>query len=335
MGTVRKRTGNRYQAVIRRLGYPPVSRSFNTKTEATRFARLVESQMDAGTYLKGILKDHTVASVIGAYIAVVVSIKPIGRSALAAMRKMSSALGSVRIEDLTIEMLMGYAQERATKVKPSTISKQFYIFAKVVDRVCLINNIVLSPNPIRQVIPLLSELGLIGSSDKRDRLPSSDELRRIRATEDWIVPWVELGLLTAMRSGEMFKLRWDHVDFEENTIQVGDNANRTKNGEWRVIPMFKHTRLLLMDLQKLNGNYPKVFMHPKTVATVSDRFALICKRLGIEDLHMHDMRHAAITGFIKRGMSIPETALISGHSDWTQLKTYTNLRASDLLEKYN
>lgn len=335
MGTIRKRANGRFQVVIRRLNYPPVSRTFTTRTEATRFERLVESQMDAGTYLKGILKNHTVTSVIEAYISVVTPIKPIGNSTMSKLRTMASALGNVKIEDITVEMILAYAQERVEVVKPVTISKQMYTFAKAVDRICLINNITLNPHPIRQAIPLLSELNLIGTSDKRDRLPSSDELRRIRATGDWIVPWMELGLLTAMRSGEMFKLRWDHVDFEENTIQVGDNANRTKNGEWRVIPMFKQTRLLLMDLQKLNGNYPKVFMHPKTVATVSDRFALVCKRLGIEDLHMHDMRHAAITGFIKRGMSIPEAALISGHSDWTQLKTYTNLRASDLLEKYN
>lgn len=330
MGTIKKRPNGRYQVVVRRLKYPPVSRTFTTKTEAVRFERLVESQMDAGIYEKGILKNHTVASVIEAYISVVTPIKPLGNSTMSKLRTMASALGNVKIEDITVEMVLAYAQERIAEVKPVTISKQMYTFAKAVDRVCLINNITLNPHPIRQAIPLLSELNLIGTSEERDRLPSSAELRAIRGTRDWVVDWMEFALVTAMRQSEIFGLLWDDVDFEAKTIQVGGPTRLTKNGKWRVIPMFKQCEELLQSFVH-KENTEKVFPHPKTAGAVSDRFALVCERLKITDLRFHDLRHSAITSMFKAGMSIPEVALVSGHQDWGQLKRYTNLVASDLL----
>jgi integrase len=36
------------------------------------------------------------------------------------------------------------------------------------------------------------------------------------------------------------------------------------------------------------------------------------RRSGLTDLHFHDVRHEAICRFFKRGLSVPEVALISG-----------------------
>jgi len=42
--------GNRWQARVRRAGYPVQTRSFLTKADAERWARTVEVQIDRGTY---------------------------------------------------------------------------------------------------------------------------------------------------------------------------------------------------------------------------------------------------------------------------------------------
>jgi integrase len=54
------------------------------------------------------------------------------------------------------------------------------------------------------------------------------------------------------------------------------------------------------------------------------------RRLGIEDLHFHDLRHEAISRFFEAGLTIPEVALISGHRDPRMLFRYTHLRAEDV-----
>jgi integrase len=67
--------------------------------------------------------------------------------------------------------------------------------------------------------------------------------------------------------------------------------------------------------------------------SVSARFTRSCQALNIEDLHFHDLRHYALTNFAKKGLSLPELSLISGHKSYDMLKRYVNLKASDLARK--
>ena len=47
--------------------------------------------------------------------------------------------------------------------------------------------------------------------------------------------------------------------------------------------------------------------------SVSAAFQRACNRLGIVDLHFHDLRHEGITRLFESGLSIEEVAVISGH----------------------
>ena len=59
------------------------------------------------------------------------------------------------------------------------------------------------------------------------------------------------------------------------------------------------------------------------------------KRVGIKDLHFHDLRREAISRFFEMGLSIPEVALISGPRGPRMLFRYTHLRAEDVANKLN
>ena len=45
----------------------------------------------------------------------------------------------------------------------------------------------------------------------------------------------------------------------------------------------------------------------------------LIKISGLNDLHFHDLRHEAISRFIERGLTIPESASISGHKTQSML----------------
>ena len=51
MATVIHRGPHQWQAKVRRKGYPPATKTFETKAGATRWARLVESEPDHGAYV--------------------------------------------------------------------------------------------------------------------------------------------------------------------------------------------------------------------------------------------------------------------------------------------
>ena len=56
-------------------------------------------------------------------------------------------------------------------------------------------------------------------------------------------------------------------------------------------------------------------------------------KLGIQDLHFHDLRHAAVSRLVEGGLSDQEVASISGHKSMQMLRRYTHLRAEDLVAK--
>ena len=58
-------------------------------------------------------------------------------------------------------------------------------------------------------------------------------------------------------------------------------------------------------------------------------FSKTCKRLYIEDLHLHDMRHESISRLFEKELNIADVSQISLHQSWTSLKIYTNLKPEE------
>ena len=74
-----------------------------------------------------------------------------------------------------------------------------------------------------------------------------------------------------------------------------------------------------------------------TKFALDKQFRKLCKYYGIEDAHFHDLRHQALTNFMKdKGLNVPETMMIAGHSDPRMLlKIYNNLEAQHVANKLN
>ena len=62
-------------------------------------------------------------------------------------------------------------------------------------------------------------------------------------------------------------------------------------------------------------------------------FLRLCRRLGIDDLRFHDLRHEATSRFFEKGLNPVEVATITGHKDTKMLMRYTHLRAEDLVAR--
>ncbi|MDR8976072.1 tyrosine-type recombinase/integrase [Burkholderia multivorans] len=60
----------------------------------------------------------------------------------------------------------------------------------------------------------------------------------------------------------------------------------------------------------------------------------LVRRVGIQDLHFHDLRHEAVSRLFELGtLDMMEVATISGHKSMQMLKRYTHLKASNLVAK--
>ena len=62
--------GNRWQARVRRQGYPDITKSFQGRQDAERWARSVESDIDRGSYVSHTeAQKTTLADLIQRYMA--------------------------------------------------------------------------------------------------------------------------------------------------------------------------------------------------------------------------------------------------------------------------
>ena len=64
---------------------------------------------------------------------------------------------------------------------------------------------------------------------------------------------------------------------------------------------------------------------------LSGAFLRLCRRLNIDNLRFHDLRHEATSRLFERGLNPVEVATITGHKDTRMLMRYTHLRAEDLV----
>ena len=70
MAYVRELESGKWQAVVRRSGNKPVSKSFNTKTLAGQWARMIESEIDRGVFVDRTESERvTVGELIVRYLA--------------------------------------------------------------------------------------------------------------------------------------------------------------------------------------------------------------------------------------------------------------------------
>ncbi len=150
---------------------------------------------------------------------------------------------------------------------------------------------------------------------------------------------VRFAVCSAMRLSEIVGLHWDGLDEVKRTVVIRDRKHpRLKKGNDQVVPILQGPVTIggtvidpMDEISTQRGNGSK-FIFPYQAASVSTAFTRACKKLGVADLHFHDLRHDGVSRLFEAGLSIPQVSLVSGHRDWSQLRRYTQIRGEDLHE---
>jgi integrase len=143
---------------------------------------------------------------------------------------------------------------------------------------------------------------------------------------------------TGMRQGEILKLRWRDVDFENGIITVA--AFNTKTMRERTLSL---TFRLARELNRLYEQSPKnrdelVF---GITNNVKNGFNSVRCAAGINNLRFHDLRHTAATRLVGLHIPLMEVGRVLGHSQANTTYRYVNAnvetarRASSALDSFN
>ena len=130
------------------------------------------------------------------------------------------------------------------------------------------------------------------------------------------------------RISEATAITWVDCDFEKKEITVrGDSETGTKNWTVRRVPMIPEMFQLLQQMRQSRADEP-VGQRVMKVRECQKALDSACKKLGIERITHHDLRHLFATLCIESGVDIPTVSRWLGHKDGGALamKVYGHLR---------
>ncbi len=200
---------------------------------------------------------------------------------------------------------------------------------------------------LRHVFEVARDAGIIysNSAERLERvpvrakqltLPSGDQFLQLVDAIEHAGAWCSQdcadfvrGLaFTGLRKGEAGEVEWRDLDFEKDeTVVRGDPQTATKNWEIRRVPMIPDARTLF---KRMRAERPGAPLDAKVFGVGECQKALdrACKKVGIDRITHHDLRHLFATRCIESGVDIPTVSRWLGHKDGGALamKTYGHLR---------
>jgi integrase len=190
-----------------------------------------------------------------------------------------------------------------------------------------------------------------------------DEARRLLnvTAGDRLSPLWWVAIDTGLRIGELLALGWNHVDLEAGTLRVEGQLQR-RDGRWERTPPKAARSLDVVSLsaetvaalrrhrlEQASERLPStpyfglVFRTrsgmPYHQSEILKAFKAACRRAGIAERRVHDLRHSSQT--IMRELGVPEDVRMAraGHStpamsrDYGQARTGIDRAAAELLGK--
>jgi integrase len=187
----------------------------------------------------------------------------------------------------------------------------------------------------------------------RERILSSDESTRLFAhlSVDSSLFWmVYFSILNPIRKMDLGELRRDR----ESLVLVGRNApymrfmpRKSRGGKARPCVLPNVDTALLGWFVSVEKEFPGCpYYFPRIIrnkrAGASQWFApgnwrrafkTVCTRAGIDDFHIHDLRHCAFTGLRRAGLGYEDIKALGMQATEAAIRVYDQSDAMDVLER--
>lgn len=238
------------------------------------------------------------------------------------IRQLRREFGGELVKEITTERLQRYVEKcRSRKPKPlgyGTIDKHFGRMSRILTA-CATE--ITDPATGKFVIAYVPKMPKLGEVKRRDLVVSPAQEQQLLATcaelgrtkkraadykavADLIVWQIETG----MRVGETFAMREDWLDGDALTI-LGEV---TKTGKPRVVILSDKAQQIAARLIEMD---PAMFSAVLTRGRLQSYWTEVRETAGLTDIHLHDLRHTAITRWRDSGVPLDTCARLAGHTD--------------------
>lgn len=339
MATITKTESKTWKAIIRRKGFPHVSKTFRIKRDAEDWARAVEDEMARKVYIHRTGSESlSISEALDRYLKEVTPTKKAStqKGDVDRANQLRPELGKYSMAALNADVIAKYRDKKLAKGKSNnTVRLDLALLSNLYTVAIQEWGLGLTINPVRNVRKPNPGAG-------RDRRLEGDEEERLLAACDqhsnpflgWIV---RLALYTAMRKGEILNLTRRDIDLRKKVILLKD----TKNNSSRTVPLTDKALEVIksaidhpirpIDTKYLFYGEPGREGHRKPYV-INRVWVAALNRAEIEDFKFHDLRHEATSRFVEAGLSDQQVSSITGHKSMQMLKRYTHLRSENLVD---
>ena len=334
--------GQHWQAVVRIEGHPARYKTFSTLTDAKRWARNTEIEIEEDT--SGISNEaarHTLSDLIEQYRAKVLpDLQPTtARPYATHLKYWQSELGALRLSELHPQKI---AERRdaliAAGAAPATCNRYLATLGAVLTAGVQLWHW-LPASPMKQVHKPTER-------NQRGRFLTEAELDRLlvacRQSES---PDLLLGVLLAITTGarkqEILGLRWRDIDWPRGIIHLRQGVQTTTKGGTRsaaiaaaVLPLLRarfDAYTAREQASKVPSKDPQgelIFPSRVTRSKPVDLrrpFMTALERANIRNFVWHDLRHSAASFLAKGGASLVEIGAVLGHRSANTTRRYAHL----------
>jgi integrase len=167
--------------------------------------------------------------------------------------------------------------------------------------------------------------------------------RLIMAAAPHLKPIIKCALLTGLRLGNIYSLRWEQVDFKKKEINIRVKS-KLPGRKLLTLPISDTMLNLLLEQEPKESGH--VFLRrfkntkgqglePVPMKGYKHSFRRACKVAGITDFHFHDLRHTAASWMIQNGVPLDVVQLILGHFHISQTQKYAHRDSRAKLDALN
>ncbi len=211
--------------------------------------------------------------------------------------------------------------EKKGTYKPATVNRMLALMKRIYN--LAMREELVDKNPCFKV-------SMLPENNKRDRVISHEEFQKLLSyLPAHAAQIVTVAYYTGMRAGEIFNLTWDKVNLKEGYIDLG--AEDTKTGYSRRIYLSTEIKDMFHNLSKVRKiAHNFVFTYKgRPVKSIRKSFRNACKKAGIKELWIHDLKHTFNTNMRKAGVDRSIIMKITEHKSMSMFERYNTVDEQD------
>lgn len=158
-----------------------------------------------------------------------------------------------------------------------------------------------------------------------------------RREHPWYPVWA-MALLTGMRSGELYALEWNDIDFENKLLRVKKSFSKrinevksTKAGYWRNVPISDELNDLIVRLRTVTGLSQWVLprLEEWDRGEQAKPLRAFLSEIGLPSVKFHTLRACFATQLLADGVETAKVMKIGGWKDLKTMQIYMRLAGVD------